>query len=121
MNTIINIDDRRFATVSCDGGDVTVKSLKYAPEKIWSITVVPEDSTLKYTTKDDNVIVRDLKKNDILVAFYSDSMGTPFVVVKSDEWIDAINHCAEIEQKQKEEWAAKQACNDCVSNGRENS
>lgn len=119
MKTIVNLDDRRFAIVEYDGTNLTANKIETAPDRIGTITVVPEDSILQYTTLDNTVIHKDVKKNDIIVYFYSKDMGTPFIIVKSEDWVKAINNYNAEQQRQKEEWAKNRTCEDCVSCNKE--
>ena len=56
---------------------------------------------------------------DILIHFYKDDKPNRFIVVKNDAWKQNIEADIAREQKDKEEWAAKQAagdtpcCGDC--------
>lgn len=56
---------------------------------------------------------------DILIQFYRDDKPNRFIIVKNDEWKKNIEEDIVREQKEKEEWAAKQAtgdtpcCGDC--------
>ena len=58
---------------------------------------------------------------DILIQFYNDEKPNRFIIVKNDEWKQNIEADIAREQKNKEEWAAKQAmgdipaCDDCES------
>lgn len=56
----------------------------------------------------DKTICADVKKDDILITFYDSDLGTDFVIIKSEDWLKAINNAKEADQKRKEEWAAKQ-------------
>ncbi len=62
----------------------------------------------------------DVKKDDIIITFYSCGTDWPHrvVVAKSKEWIANFKAQHKAEQKAKEEWAKKQAastngCADC--------
>lgn len=115
MKTMINLDERRFAMVEYDGDNLTAQKIETAPERIGTLTIVPEDCTLQYTTSDNTVIHKDVKKDDIIVYFYSREMGVPFIIVKSEDWINAINNYYAEQQRQKEEWAKNAVCKDCAS------
>lgn len=115
MKTMVNLDERRFAMVEYDGENLTAQRIETSPERIGAITVVPEDCLLQYTTSDNTVIHKDVKKDDIILYFYSKDMGTPFIIVKSKEWVEAINTYNVEQQRQKEEWAKNAVSNDCVS------
>ena len=49
---------------------------------------------------------------DILIHFYKDDKPNRFIIVKNDEWKQNIEADIAREQKDKEEWAAKQAVGD---------
>lgn len=64
----------------------------------------------------------DVKKGDILIRFYgSDKALKTIIAVKSKDWVKNIEYRNALEQKAKEEWAAKNAdncdkpvcCGDC--------
>lgn len=62
----------------------------------------------------------DVKKDDIIITFYSCGTDWPHrvVVAKSKDWIANFKAYHKAEQKAKEEWAKKQAtsdteCGDC--------
>lgn len=60
----------------------------------------------------------DAKKGDILLVFYLNRFTKKVLAtVKCKEWVANLKNRAAIEQKEKEEWAAKQAeavsCGDC--------
>lgn len=56
----------------------------------------------------------DVKKGDILLVFYTNRYNKKLLAtVKSKEWVANIKNRRAVEQKEKEEWAAKNAdCND---------
>lgn len=56
----------------------------------------------------------DVKKDDIIITFYSCGTDWPHrvVVAKSKEWIANFKANHKAEQKAKEEWAKKQAASD---------
>lgn len=56
----------------------------------------------------DKTICADVKKDDILITFYDRDLGTDFIIIKSEDWLKALNNAKEADQKRKEEWAAKQ-------------
>ena len=49
---------------------------------------------------------------DILIHFYKDDKPNRFIIVKNDAWKQNIEADIAREQKDKEEWAAKQATGD---------
>jgi hypothetical protein len=62
----------------------------------------------------------DAKKGDIILVFYTNRFNKKLLAtIKSKEWVANIKNRHEIEQKEREEWAAKNAentacpCCDC--------
>ena len=118
MKKIINIE-RKPIIVNTDTAEV--KAINRSVRGIDDIYVIPEDAHIEWESKffHDKTIEVDAKKNDILVTFYDKDLGTDFVIVKSEDWLKCLNNAASIDQKRKEEWAAKQKENksmalDCV-------
>lgn len=107
MKKIINID-RKPIVVDTDAAEV--KAINRSARGIDDIYVIPEDAHIEWESKffPDKTIEVDAKKNDILVTFYDRDLGTDFVIVKSEDWLKALNNAASLDQKRKEEWAAKQ-------------
>ena len=107
MKKIINID-RKPIVVDTDTADV--KAINRSARGIDDIYVIPEDAHIEWESKffPDKTIEVDAKKNDILVTFYDRDLGADFVIVKSEDWLKAIDNAKAAGQKRKEEWAAKQ-------------
>lgn len=107
MKKIINID-RKPIVVDTDTAEV--KAINRSTRGIDDIYVIPEDAHIEWESKSfpDKTIEVNAKKNDILVTFYDRDLGTDFVIVKSEDWLKALNNAASLNQKRKEEWAAKQ-------------
>lgn len=107
MKKIINIE-RKPIIVDTDTAEV--KAINRSVRGIDDIYIIPEDAHIEWESKlfPDKTIEVDAKKNDILVTFYDRDHGTDFVIVKSEDWLKAINNAKEADQKRKEEWAAKQ-------------
>ena len=66
----------------------------------------------------------DVKKDDIIITFYSSDWEERIVVAKSKDWVKNLKKWNEEEQRRKEEWAAKKSdnecdacCNDCCGEG----
>lgn len=120
MKKIINID-RKPIIVDTDTAEVY--AINRSARAIDDIYIIPEDAHIEWTSKlsPDKVVEADVKKNDILVTFYDRDLGTDFIIIKSEDWLKALNNAKEADQKRKEEWAAKQkesahvnaACEDC--------
>ena len=123
MKKIINID-RKPIIVDIDAAEV--QAIDRSARCIDDVYVIPEDAHVEWTSKlfPDKTICTDVKKDDILITFYDRDLGTDFVVIKSEDWLKALNNAKKADQKRKEEWAAKQkesahvnaACEDCGDN-----
>lgn len=107
MKKIINID-RKPIVIDTDTADV--KAIERSARGIDDVYVVPEDAHIEWTSKffPNETIEADVKKDDILITFYDRDLGADFVIVKSEDWLKALNNAKDAEQKRKEEWAAKQ-------------
>lgn len=107
MKKIINID-RKPIIVDTDTAEA--KAINRSVRGIDDIYVIPEDAHIEWESRlfPDKTIEVDAKNNDILVTFYDRDLGTDFLIVKSEDWLKAINNAKEADQKRKEEWAAKQ-------------
>lgn len=107
MKKIINIE-RRPIIVDTDTAEV--KAIGRSARGIDDVYIIPEDANVEWTSKflNDKTYCVDVKKNDILVTFYNKDLGTDFVIIKSEDWLKCLNNAASIDQKRKEEWAAKQ-------------
>ena len=125
MKKIINID-RKPIIVDTDTAEV--QAINRSARGIDDVYVIPEDANIEWTSKllNDKTFCTDVKKDDILITFYDRDLGTDFVIIKSEDWLKALNNAKEADQKRKEEWAAKQkesayvnaACEDCGDNCR---
>ena len=123
MKKIINID-RKPIIVDVEAAEV--KAIERSTRGIDDVYVVPEDAHIEWTSKlfPDKTVEADVKKDDILITFYDRDRGADFVIVKSEDWLKALNNAKGAGQKRKEEWAAKQkesahvnvACEDCGDN-----
>ena len=123
MKKIINID-RKPIIVDIDAADV--QAIDRSARCIDDVYVIPEDANVEWTSKmfPDKITCTDVKKDDILITFYDRDLGTDFVIIKSEDWLKALNNAKEADQKRKEEWAAKQkesahvnaSCEDCGDN-----
>ena len=107
MKKIINID-RKPIVVDTETAFVT--SIDRSTRGIDDVYVVPEDAHIEWRSRvfPDKTIEADVKKDDIRVTFYDKDLGTDFVIIKSVDWLNALNNAADADQKRKEEWAAKQ-------------
>lgn len=107
MKKIINIE-RKPIIVDTDTAEV--QAINRSARGIDDVYVIPEDANVEWTSKfsTNNTICADVKKDDILITFYDRDLGTDFVIIKSEDWLKALNNAKEADQKRKEEWAAKQ-------------
>lgn len=107
MKKIINIE-RKPIVVNTETAEVN--AINRSARGIDDIYVIPEDAHIEWTSKifPEKTIEVNVEKNDILVTFYDRDLGTDFVIVKSEDWLKALNNAKEADQKRKEEWAAKQ-------------
>jgi hypothetical protein len=87
-----------------------VTSMDRSTRGIDDVYVIPEDAHIEWRSRmfPYKTIEADVKKDDILVTFYDKDLGTDFVIIKSADWLNALNNAADADQKRKEEWAAKQ-------------
>lgn len=107
MKKIINIERK---PIIVDTETAEVKAINRSVRGIDDIYVIPEDAHIEWESRlfPDKTIEVDAKKNDILVTFYDRDLGTDFLIVKSEDWLKAIDNAKSADQKRKEEWAAKQ-------------
>ncbi len=120
MKKIINIE-RKPIIVDTDAAEV--QAINRSARGIDEVYVIPEDANIEWTSKfsPNKTICADVKKDDILITFYDRDLGTDFVIIKSEDWLKALDNAKAADQKRKEEWAAKQkessyvnaACEDC--------
>lgn len=107
MKKIINIDRK---PIMVDTETAFVTSIDRSTRGIDDVYVITEDAHIEWRSRmfPDKTIEADVKKDDILVTFYDKDLGTDFVIIKSIDWLNALNNAADADQKRKEEWAAKQ-------------
>ena len=107
MKKIINIDRK---PIIVDTETAFVTSIDRSTRGIDDVYVIPEDAHIEWRSRmfPDKTIEADVNKDDILVTFYDKDLGTDFVIIKSNDWLKALNNAADADQKRKEEWAAKQ-------------
>lgn len=107
MKKIINIDRK---PIIVDTDTTEVKAIDRSARGIDDVYVIPEDANVEWTSKfsPNKTICVDVKKDDILITFYDKDLGADFVIIKSEDWLKALNNAKAAEQKRKEEWAAKQ-------------
>ena len=107
MKKIINIE-RKPIIVDTDAAEV--QAINRSARGIDEVYVIPEDANVEWTSKfsPNKTICADVKKDDILITFYDRDLGTDFVIIKSEDWLKALDNAKVADQKRKEEWAAKQ-------------
>ena len=107
MKKIINIDRK---PIIVDTDTTEVQAIDRSARGIDDVYVIPEDAHVEWASKffPNKTICADVKKDDILITFYDRDLGADFVIVKSEDWLKALNNAKEADQKRKEEWAAKQ-------------
>lgn len=107
MKKIINIDRK---PIIVDTDTTEVKAIDRSARGIDDVYVIPEDANVEWTSKffPNKTICTDVQKDDILITFYDKDLGADFVIIKSEDWLKALNNAKAAEQKRKEEWAAKQ-------------
>ena len=107
MKKIINIDRKPIVV---DTDTTEVQAIERSARGIDDVYVIPEDAHVEWTSKffPNKTISADVKKDDIFITFYDRDLGADFVIVKSEDWLKALNNAKAADQKRKEEWAAKQ-------------
>ena len=107
MKKIINIE-RKPIIVDTDTAEV--QAINRSVRGIDDVYVIPEDANVEWTSRlfPNKTICAEVKKYDILITFYDRDLGTDFVIIKSEDWLKAIDNAKAADQKRKEEWAAKQ-------------
>lgn len=107
MKKIINIE-RKPIIVDTDTAEV--QAINRSARGIDDVYVIPEDANIEWTSKlfPNKTICADVKKDDILITFYDKDLGTDFVIIKSEDWLRALDNAKAADQKRKEEWAARQ-------------
>ena len=107
MKKIINIDRK---PIMVDTETAFVTSIDRSTRGIDDVYVIQEDAHIEWRSRmfPDKTIDADVKKDDVLITFYDRDLGTDFVIIKSEDWLKALNNAKEADQKRKEEWAAKQ-------------
>lgn len=73
-----------------------------------SAYLITEPTHIVYNSSNKRIEL-DAEPDDILIEFYDTTFNTPIVVVNSKEWAENIKKYNEVEQKRKEEWAARAA------------
>ena len=107
MKKIINIERK---PIIIDTDTAEVQAINRSVRGIDDVYVIPEDANVEWTSKlfPNKTICADVKKDDILITFYDKDLGTDFVIIKSEDWLRALDNAKAADQKRKEEWAARQ-------------
>lgn len=107
MKKIINVE-RKPIIVDTDTAEV--QAINRSARGIDDVYVIPEDANVEWISKlfPNKTICADVKKDDILITFYDKDLGTDFVIIKSENWLKALDNAKAADQKRKEEWAARQ-------------
>lgn len=71
------------------------------------VYLLKEDTKIVSFDKDGNKSEKIGKAGDIIVQFWENDFPHSIIVVSNDEWRDNIEEYNTLEQKRKEEWAAK--------------
>ena len=89
-------------------------------QAIDDVYLLEEDTKIVSFDKEGNKSEKIGKAGDIVVSFWEDDFPHRIVVIANDEWRANIETYNTLEQKRKEEWAAKHAepccegTSDCV-------
>lgn len=54
----------------------------------------------------------DVKKDDLIITFYTNDFENRMIVVKSEDWVNNIKKYNKHEQELKEKWANEKTCGD---------
>lgn len=57
----------------------------------------------------------DVKKDDLIITFYTDDFENRMIVVKSKDWANNLKKYNKRQQELKEKWAAEKGCTDEAS------
>ena len=90
-----------------------VSYINSSRECIQRIYVAPEDMHV-ICAHGDTKEEADVKKDDIIVTFYTNDFEKRMVIVKSEMWLNNIKNYEKKVQAEKEEWAAKKLDDMCT-------
>ena len=79
-----------------------------------SVWVADEDMPLEWYDNDGNKHTINVKKNDIIIAFYNRNFKHKIVVANSEDWPDNITAYKELKEKEKAEWAQRNSNPECI-------
>lgn len=103
------------ANILIDEEEHNVSRLDTQREAISRIYLIPEAMHIVFGEGETHQEL-DVKKDDIVIVFYTGTFDKQIVVVKSKDWARNLKIYNEEQQKIKEEWALKKA-NECVCDG----
>ena len=99
-----------------DDDIVPIKDIgSIAVNTVW---VADDDMPLEWYDNDGNKHTIDVKKNDIIIAFYNRHFEHKVIVANSKDWLDNITAYKEYQEKEKADWAKRNMNNsnpECVS------
>ena len=72
-----------------------------------SVWVADDDMPLEWYDKDGNKQTINVKKNDIIIAFYNRDFKHKIIVANSEDWLDNIVAYKELKEKEKADWAER--------------
>ena len=79
-----------------------------------SVWVADEDMPLEWYDEDGDKHTINVKKNDIIIAFYNRNFKHKIVVANSEDWLDNIIAYKEDQEKEKAEWAKRNSNSNCI-------
>lgn len=72
-----------------------------------SVWIADDDMPLEWYDNDGNKHTINVKKNDIIIAFYNRNFKHKIVVANSEDWLDNITAYKEYQEKEKADWAQR--------------
>lgn len=93
--------------VKIDEDTFDIDIVKSQREAIGNIYLVDEPGIL--TTNDGDV---NMKSGDIVIRFYESKFPKKVIVVKSKDWKNNLKEYNDTIQKEKEEWALRESCDE---------
>lgn len=79
-----------------------------------SVWVADDDMPLEWYDNGGNKHTINVKKNDIIIAFYDRDFKHKIVVANSEDWLDNITAYKEYQEKEKAEWAKRNSNSNCT-------
>lgn len=103
------------ANILIDEEEHNVSRLDTQREAISRVYLIPEAMHIVFGEGETHQEL-DVKKDDIVIVFYTGTFDKQIVVVKSKDWARNLKIYNEEQQKIKEEWALKKV-SECVCDG----